>query len=200
MVDAAAAMTDFRRVRVSLRYRRVQPRDLLAEHRASVAWLPHQLAEPDAPPTLIVSHHAPSARSLPAAYRDDDLAPAYAGDLEALMGAPVVARMHGHVHTPADYDMNATRLLCNPRGYCPNELTAGFDAGLTVTLDPRSAGALGGHCTPCGQRREREWVSMVPPISTGWQLASGFAFALPDGDDRCAAFPEIEHGEADVRK
>ncbi len=25
--------------------------------------------------------------------------------------------LHGHTHTPCDYDFHATRVICNPRGY-----------------------------------------------------------------------------------
>lgn len=135
MLAAGVAMTDFRRVRVSPDYRRLHPRDLLAEHRASIAWLRARLAEPNAPPTVIVTHHAPSARSVPEAYRDDPLSPAYASDLEALMGPPVIAWVHGHVHTPMDYSVKGTRVLCNPRGYYPDDLAVGFDASRTLEID-----------------------------------------------------------------
>jgi DNA repair exonuclease SbcCD nuclease subunit len=135
MRAASAAMTDFRRVRVSPAYRRLQPRDLLAEHHASIAWLRARLTEPSAPPTVILTHHAPSARSVPEAYRDDALSPAYASDLEALMGPPVIAWVHGHVHTPMDNWVKGTRVLCNPRGYYPDDLAVGFDASRILEID-----------------------------------------------------------------
>ena len=61
------AMTDFRAIRVAPAYRRSSPADVAAQHRASVAWLKSAWGRSDLP-TVVVSHHAPSAlRSIRAA-------------------------------------------------------------------------------------------------------------------------------------
>lgn len=30
--------------------------------------------------------------------------------------------IHGHVHESADYELNGTRIICNPKGYSSPEL------------------------------------------------------------------------------
>jgi hypothetical protein len=77
------------------------------------------------------------------------LTPAYASDLECLMGPAVCLWIHGHMHTsfdyiaPADDDSNGsgTRVICNPRGYSPRHLNPGFNPGLRNSwkLDTRFA-------------------------------------------------------------
>lgn len=83
---------------------------------ASRNWLTEQLAEPFAGPTVVVSHHAPSARSIPPQYVGDSLSPAFASDLEALV-AQCDLWIHGHVHDALDYRIGRGRVVCNPGGY-----------------------------------------------------------------------------------
>lgn len=87
-------------------------------HAAAVAWLADRLSEPFAGPTIVVTHHAPSLRSLPQGRRQDPVSAAYASDLERLMlevGPDLW--VHGHVHHPSDYVVGQTRVVCHPRGY-----------------------------------------------------------------------------------
>ncbi|NEX23740.1 phosphoesterase [Thiorhodococcus mannitoliphagus] len=134
VTDAASQMSDFRRIRVSPHYRRLTPLDLMAIHRDSVVWLRQRLAEPRPPPTVVITHHAPSPRSLPPGSAEDPLSPAYASDLETLMDPGPALWIHGHLHRRADYRVKDTRVLCNARGYYPGELVPDFDAAWTVTL------------------------------------------------------------------
>ncbi|NEV60404.1 metallophosphoesterase [Thiorhodococcus minor] len=134
VAEAAQQMSDFRRIRVSPHYRRLKPLDLMAIHRDAVAWLRERLAESPAPPTVVVTHHAPSPRSLVPGFAEDPLSPAYASDLEALMGPNLALWIHGHLHRRADYRVKDTRILCNARGYYPSDLVPEFDAAWTVTL------------------------------------------------------------------
>nr|WP_240906005.1 metallophosphoesterase [Thiorhodococcus mannitoliphagus] len=134
VAEAAQQMSDFRRIRVSPQYRRLKPLDLMAIHHDTVTWLRERLAESPAPPTVVVTHHAPSPRSLALGSAEDPLSPAYASDLEALMGPNIALWIHGHLHRRAEYRVNETRILCNARGYYPSDLVPEFDAAWTVTL------------------------------------------------------------------
>jgi len=86
----------------------------------------------------VVTHHAPSIRSLAYgahATRDNPLAPAYASDLEGVMGGGTVPLwIHGHTHLPIDYDVGGTRVLSNPRGYPGFERVPGFRSELIVEV------------------------------------------------------------------
>jgi Icc-related predicted phosphoesterase len=102
---------------------RLLPSDTLAFHEAAVAWLDRTLAEPHNGPTVVVTHHAPSPRSVPHFYRGSLLSPAFNSNLE-----PLIRRyqpelwVHGHTHWSVDYAIGRTRLYSNQKGY-PGEAT-----------------------------------------------------------------------------
>jgi predicted phosphodiesterase len=111
------------------------PEDAARMHAVSRDWLAARLAEPFAGKTVVVTHHAPSSRSVPGRYAGHPLAPAFASDLEALMdGQRISLWVHGHVHEVYDYTIRGTRVVCNPRGYAPEKLTPGFRPDRVVTV------------------------------------------------------------------
>lgn len=132
--EAQTAMNDYRRIRVSPAYRRLQPSDTARIHAETRSWLTATAAEMTGP-LVVVTHHAPSQRSVPVAYQGDSLTPAFASDMETLVEA-LGARLwiHGHLHTSSDYRLGRTRILCNPRGYHPDQLNPDFDSALTVDV------------------------------------------------------------------
>lgn len=85
-------------------------------HGQSVAWLAEQLATPFAGKTIVVTHHAPSARSVPAEYAQHPATPAWASALDDLV-AQADIWVHGHVHQACDYTIGSSRVMSNPRGY-----------------------------------------------------------------------------------
>lgn len=135
MGAAKIAMVDYKRIRRSPAFSRLDPRDTVALHRESMTWLRARLEQPtDAVATVIVTHHAPSLRSIAPRYIDDELAPAYASDLEDVVaGSGAALWIHGHTHTCVDYRLGETRVVSNQRGY-PDEPVDGFDSQATVTL------------------------------------------------------------------
>lgn len=113
---ARQSMNDF----FSIEYngRRFAPADSVALHEISRHWLSAKLAEPFDGKTVVVTHHAPSARSVAPRFASDTLTPAFASNLESLMGGHrAVLWVHGHMHNPSDYEINGTRVICSPRGY-----------------------------------------------------------------------------------
>lgn len=136
MVDAAAAqlaMNDFRSIRVDPLYRRFHPNDAMAMHRASLFWLLARLDEPFDGPTVVVTHAAPSLRSVKPVHRADPVTAAYASNLDALLDGRAALWIHGHTHFCCDYTVDGTRVLANQRGY-PNEDTGAFDPAFTVDV------------------------------------------------------------------
>lgn len=73
------------------------------------------------PGDVVVSHHLPSWSSVAAEYREGPRAPLnafFVCDCEEVMRKHRPALwIHGHTHTPADYRVGETRVLCNPIGY-----------------------------------------------------------------------------------
>jgi predicted phosphodiesterase len=115
-------------------YQRFLPRHALQLHRESVAFLEDALVPSHSEPTVVVTHHAPSLKSVAERYRGQELNWAYVSDLEWLVAA-IGARywIHGHVHDPFSYMVGETRVLCNPHGY-PHEADNGFGPAMIVEV------------------------------------------------------------------
>ena len=103
----------------------------------SVAWLEQQFAQPHDGPTVVISHHAPSPRSVHPRFAGSALNACFVSDLEQriLQWQPALW-LHGHLHDSFGYRIGATRVACNPRGYArdgkqENQL---FDPDLLITI------------------------------------------------------------------
>ncbi|MEE8428449.1 MAG: metallophosphoesterase [Gammaproteobacteria bacterium] len=126
-------MNDFAIIRNNGRL--FSPDDSIQLHEVSRAWLARALAEPYAGKTVVVTHHAPSPQSVPPRFAKDLLTPAFASNLEGLMGQDRVNLwIHGHTHDAFDYVVYGTRVVCNPRGYMPHELTREFKPDFAVEI------------------------------------------------------------------
>jgi len=131
--DARRGMVDYRKI--SLRGSgRLQPDDTRAIHRRQSAWLAQELARPHPGTTVVVTHHLPHALSVHPRYEGDRLNPSFASDLSALVRAPVQLWIHGHTHSSIDYRIDGTRVVCNPRGYLPQDPNPEFDPELVVAV------------------------------------------------------------------
>lgn len=133
-LTAASGMTDFRRVRLEPSYRRFRPSDARGLHAQSRAWLEAQTQAAPSRKVVVITHHAPSPRSLGGTASEDSLNPAYATNLEPFIaGSGVRLWVHGHIHRRSDYSVASTRVVANPRGY-PDERNTGFDPGFTIEI------------------------------------------------------------------
>ena len=77
-------------------------------------------AERDNKKLIIMTHHAPTFKSIAEDFKDDhDLNGAYASDLSTLIcyNDPIRFWFHGHIHDSNDYEACQCRVLSNPRGY-----------------------------------------------------------------------------------
>lgn len=115
MHEAEIAMNDHRHILYG-RAHAFSPRDAEAEHKKSKAWLTDKLAQPFRGRTVVITHHAPHAKSIPSEYEGDILSAAFASDLTPLM-KNVDVWVHGHIHRSMDYMVGGCRVICNPRGY-----------------------------------------------------------------------------------
>lgn len=113
------------------------PPESVKLHERAVEWLAGEMAKPFDGPTVVVTHHAPVRGSINPKYANDELCTAFVSDVSRLMGPPVDLWIHGHCHDSFDYEVNGTRVVCNPRGYPlaggGNE-NADFDPGLIVEI------------------------------------------------------------------
>jgi predicted phosphodiesterase len=131
---AQDVMVDFKTIRVEPSFRRAGPRDAQLWHIQSRRWLERELSTPHTGGTVVITHHAPSPRSLDAVRPRHPIDAAYASDLEALVersGAD--CWVHGHTHRCVDYRLGATRVVSNQRGY-PDEPVERFNPALVVEV------------------------------------------------------------------
>lgn len=99
---------------------RFNPGDMVKDHEAYLAKLNAHLEINGGKPCVVVTHHAPTLKSIAAKYANDfHMNGGYASDLSALIDAHPEIKLwcHGHTHTSFDYMEGQTRVLCNPAGY-----------------------------------------------------------------------------------
>jgi len=133
---AQRLMTDFRSIRHWPSLRKLTPFLARQAHAASLLALKSFLESGDRQRSVVITHHAPSARTLPTKDQTDPLSGAYASNLEPLIiEAGPRLWIHGHIHQPASYVLGASQVIANPRGYPGEE---GFNRALVIDLlEPR---------------------------------------------------------------
>ena len=138
MAQARRFMRDFSTIRLAEGDEApFTPAQSAALFRRHAAWLEARLSVPHDGPTVVVTHHAPSPRSIHPRFAASPLNACFVSDAEYLMDARRVALwIHGHTHDSFDYAVNGTRVLCNPRGYAKGGVNenALFDPDLAVEL------------------------------------------------------------------
>lgn len=144
--EAQAMLRDFSRIRCGDDAERLfTPQDAEQLFRQSRDWLARQLDADSGLPTVVVTHHAPSAGSIHPRYTQLPLNTCFVSRLDDLMGeARAALWIHGHTHDSFDYRVHGTRVVCNPRGYvrdgaCENAL---FDPQMQIDI-PRPQQAPG---------------------------------------------------------
>ena len=134
MRTAEGIMSDYSIIEFSPERRLLRARDTARLHGESVTWLREALAKCHPARTIVVTHHAPSARSEAPYHANSPLKLAFASNLDGLItqsGIPLW--IHGHTHYNVDYMPGSTRVLTNQRGY-PEERCARFNPGLVVEI------------------------------------------------------------------
>lgn len=118
-------------------WQRFLPSHATQLHQASRKYIEAELKHDATAPVVVVTHHAPSRRSIDPRYETGPYAAlnrAYYSDMDDVVEKSGAALwVHGHVHTPFDYMIGNTRVLCNPRGY-PHEAGNGFNPNLIVEV------------------------------------------------------------------
>ena len=114
---------------------RFSPDDSIKLHEQSRDWLENMLSIPFYGETVVVTHHLPSFKSVHPRFQKSLLSPAFASHLDELISKERVDLwVHGHTHDPYDYEINGTRVLCNPRGYVGYERTDNFKPDWVIAV------------------------------------------------------------------
>lgn len=95
---------------------------LLALYNTYFEWLTNELSIGFNGPTIVVTHTAPSRRSIILHNSRNVIAAAFASDLESFINDhEIAAWVHGHIHDSVDYMIGNTRVVSNPYGYESDE-------------------------------------------------------------------------------
>ena len=119
VAEALRFMRDYSRIFLDdALLQRFTPLDSASLFQRHAAWLAHRLAQPHDGPTVVITHHAPSLSSIHPRFAGSLLNACFISDAEHLLdGNRVALWVHGHTHDSFDYQLNGTRVVCNPRGY-----------------------------------------------------------------------------------
>jgi len=108
------------------------PKDALAEHQLSRAWLARRLAEAHDGPTLVVTHHVPHSAACHPTHGLNELEPAFCSDCDDQIAAAslagVKAWIFGHHHWSHAVEVSGVPLISAQPGY-PGENTAWIGPG-----------------------------------------------------------------------
>lgn len=136
---AVKLMHDFRKIHLD------EERQVLftPDHAAALfdrhaGWLAAALRQAHAGPTVVVTHHAPSTRSVAPRFEGSLLNACFTSNADHLLdGTRAALWIHGHMHHSVDYVLNGTRVVCNPRGYVMKGVAENpaFDLGFTVDVE-----------------------------------------------------------------
>lgn len=121
MRESEDLMNDYRLIRIRLAaarppYRKLRAADTARFHAEQRAWLQKKLDEPFEGKTVVVTHMAPSMRSVPDEYATDPVSAAFSSRLDHLVEKADLW-IHGHTHTSMDYEIGKCRVVANPCGY-----------------------------------------------------------------------------------
>lgn len=135
---AAGSLNDFRLISTidgRRRRRRLRPQDVATRHEASRLFIETELKKSFDGPKVVVTHFLPSPLSISERFGGDPLNAYFCSDLTLLIEETQPDLwFHGHTHDSFDYRIGRTRVVCNPRGYLPDEPNPSFRPDLVVAL------------------------------------------------------------------
>lgn len=127
-------MNDYKKIRRDPSYSKLRTIDTYRIHQKSIQWLENSLKATTGEINFVVTHHAPSIKSIPEKYKEDPISSAYASNLENVIEKHKPQYwIHGHIHEPKRYMIAATEIICNPHGYI-DEKYNGYEKELIVEI------------------------------------------------------------------
>lgn len=135
---AQKLVRDFSRIRIDENTDAAfSPAHSALQFRRNADWLHTRLEAPFDGPTVVITHHAPSPRSIHPRFAGSPLNACFVSQAEWLLaGRAARLWIHGHTHDSFDYELHGTRVVCNPRGYSPpgRPENPHFDPGFVVEV------------------------------------------------------------------
>jgi Icc-related predicted phosphoesterase len=128
-------MNDYHLIQRDPSYAKLRSIDTYMLHKDSLKWLDKSLTESKSEINVVITHHAPSIKSITEKYRNYLISAAFASNLEKfIQRTKPNIWIHGHLHKSSDYYIDQTRVICNPKGY-PSETVNGYQDNLIIEID-----------------------------------------------------------------
>ena len=142
MWDSGLNMNDYNKIRTGPQHepwkRKLRPADTTAIHINNRNFMFENITLlKEAGKTVVaVTHHLPSYQCIALSFKGSRLNGAYASELfEQVADSKPDLWVHGHTHESTDFMItDDTRIICNPRGYWPDDINDVFDIMLSVEV------------------------------------------------------------------
>ncbi len=142
MMDVRNNMNDYKTIRhgpISEPWKcKLQPMDTVEDHINAVHYIFEEIDKQKEAGNkiVVVTHMAPSWRSIDDKFKTDSMNGAYVSNLDnKIIEANPQIWFHGHTHVSLDYMIEGTRIVCNPRGYdTGSDLNPDFDKLLDIEI------------------------------------------------------------------
>lgn len=119
-------MNDYHLIKRDPSYSKLRSIDTHVIHNESIKWLEKSLNDSKTEINVVVTHHAPSEKSILDKYKNDLVSAGFASNLDSFIEKTQPDLwIHGHVHACFDYSIGNTRIVCNSCGY-PGEVVEGY--------------------------------------------------------------------------
>lgn len=118
-----SVMHDFRLIRNDATKSILTVENTIEKFIQNMSYLNYITSMYDKTKTVVITHHAPSLKSIAKKFENDPCNGAFASDLSnfILDNPQIKLWVHGHTHTEFDYMIGDCRVICHPKGY-DNEL------------------------------------------------------------------------------
>ncbi|MBV2223950.1 MAG: metallophosphoesterase [Cloacibacterium sp.] len=127
-------MNDYKMIKRDPSYSKMRTIDTFKIHQHSRKWLEESLLSSSLHKNIVVTHHAPSIKSVPEEFKNDPVTSAYASNLDDfILNTEPDFWIHGHIHTPVQYKIGKTQIICNPHGYI-SEPYNGYNSELIIEI------------------------------------------------------------------
>ena len=129
-------LSDFRKIRYGQEYRRFSPAHFTHLFSIARTFLKEKLQQFTDRKVVVITHHAPSIKSIDEKFQDDISSAAFASNLEVFIcqHPNIKLWVHGHTHNFRDYKICNTRVVANQFGYFDDELVRDFKPDFVVEI------------------------------------------------------------------
>ncbi len=129
-------LSDFRRIRYGNNFKKFTPAIFTQLFSQAKEFLESKLQEFRDRKVVVITHHAPSMKSIDTIFQEDITSAGFASNLEDFIckNPNIKLWIHGHTHNFRDYNICNTRVVSNQFGYYDYEIVEDFLPDFVVDI------------------------------------------------------------------